>query len=602
MDWQLERAELREHVSHLQDELAESHAEREELESRAQALTDRLSQTVAPSLSMSLRLEAEQREWRRKQREGREREARQALLIHKLQNKVVEYRDRCQGLEQRLKSEERQLHYRERRIRDEHSDSLESALIRLEEEQQRSIGLVELNSLLRAQVSQSGQVNEALREDLQKLTSDWSQAVEEADQRESEWQREKESLTSHIGQEQVRLMSLWSSVVTLRRHCHTLKTATDRDLWELRAEFSRLSSPLLSPSDARPPPSGCSSSAPPLSSTLLVPTSSSASAPNFHSTLGTFSLDELAEGEGEDTNSSYHDTSTSPDPGTKGSSELSSLLSVLAQAETALRWRHQELQEAEVAVRRLGEERSALEHTVTRLHTDTEELQTEEQQTRQELTHTRQQLASETEGASCLRIQLEQMERREEELKRENDRLRREREREEEQRSELERERQKRVQAELLESAQLSERESRCRQELLGLQGALEREQLDRARTEGEAADARDALLKSRERVLSLSSSETQLKRELEESRDRLEKMAALNQGLVRDKREISAHTLQADLQLSEAQSQVQALETDVINLRRQIKSQLLEVAEARWVRGQSPAPEREAPNRQRKI
>ena len=47
-----------------------------------------LTQSLDPPLTVSLRLESEQREWRRKLREGREREARQALLIHKLQNKV----------------------------------------------------------------------------------------------------------------------------------------------------------------------------------------------------------------------------------------------------------------------------------------------------------------------------------------------------------------------------------------------------------------------------------------------------------------------------------------------------------------------------------
>ncbi|CDQ92099.1 unnamed protein product [Oncorhynchus mykiss] len=135
--WKEERAELRAEVSRLQNELAESHAERLELESRAQALTDRLSQSLDPSLCVPLRPD---RDLRRKMREGREREARQALLIHKLQNKVVEYRDRCQGLEYQVKTGERELLKRERRIRDEHSDSLESALIRLEEEQQRWVG------------------------------------------------------------------------------------------------------------------------------------------------------------------------------------------------------------------------------------------------------------------------------------------------------------------------------------------------------------------------------------------------------------------------------------------------------------------------------
>ena len=52
--------------------------------------------------------------------------------------------------------------------------------------------MVQMNSLLREQLGQLGQINGALREDLCKLTSDWSKAVEEAGQRQSEWQKENE--------------------------------------------------------------------------------------------------------------------------------------------------------------------------------------------------------------------------------------------------------------------------------------------------------------------------------------------------------------------------------------------------------------------------
>ncbi|KAM6934111.1 rootletin-like [Xenentodon cancila] len=216
--WQQQKVELEQEVCRLQEELAESRAEREELESRSRALNDRLCQTVSPLLGISLHEEEEQRRWRRKLRDSREREARQALLIHRLQNKVVEYRDRCQRLDLQLQDERAQLLNNERRIRDEHSDSLESALIRLEEEQQRSISLAETNSLLREQHSQSEQDNQVLREDLQGL----KRAVEEAEQ------REKESRRGHVGQEQERWLSVWRSVVALRRHCHTVKTAADR--------------------------------------------------------------------------------------------------------------------------------------------------------------------------------------------------------------------------------------------------------------------------------------------------------------------------------------------------------------------------------------
>lgn len=44
--WQDERAELRAELSRLEEELAESRADRLELESRAQALTERVSEHV----------------------------------------------------------------------------------------------------------------------------------------------------------------------------------------------------------------------------------------------------------------------------------------------------------------------------------------------------------------------------------------------------------------------------------------------------------------------------------------------------------------------------------------------------------------------------
>lgn len=55
------------------------------------------------------------------------------------------------------------------------------------------MGLSEVNVLLRSQLSQSTEANDALRDDLRKLTADWSKAVEEVMQKEIEWQKEKEA-------------------------------------------------------------------------------------------------------------------------------------------------------------------------------------------------------------------------------------------------------------------------------------------------------------------------------------------------------------------------------------------------------------------------
>lgn len=222
--WQRERAGLQMEVCRLQEELAESRAQKDQLESRSRALTERLVQAVALGPS----LDEEQRGWRRKIRESQEREARQALLIHRLQNKVMEYRDRVQILENQVQEEHSQLISTEQKLRDEQSDSLESALIRLEEEQQRSGALANTNALLMEQLSQLKLSNTTHREGLKKLTADWIGAVEEAEQQEADLQLERESGSAVRGQQQVALLSLWKAVVVLKRHCHSVKTASDR--------------------------------------------------------------------------------------------------------------------------------------------------------------------------------------------------------------------------------------------------------------------------------------------------------------------------------------------------------------------------------------
>ena len=56
----------------------------------------------------------------------------------------------------------------------------------------RSASLADANTLLQEQLSQSEQINQCLRTDLEKLTSDWTKAVEEAEQRENDLRRERE--------------------------------------------------------------------------------------------------------------------------------------------------------------------------------------------------------------------------------------------------------------------------------------------------------------------------------------------------------------------------------------------------------------------------
>ncbi|XP_069634663.1 centrosome-associated protein CEP250-like [Haliaeetus albicilla] len=109
----------------------------------------------------------------------------------------------------------------------------------------RCENLAEVNTLLQEHLEEANEVNSALKEDVGKLTVDWMRAREELELKESEWRGERELYDSYLRGERSRLLSLWRQVVTFRCHFLEMKTATDRDLSELKAEQMRLSGSIL---------------------------------------------------------------------------------------------------------------------------------------------------------------------------------------------------------------------------------------------------------------------------------------------------------------------------------------------------------------------
>ncbi|XP_058248634.1 centrosome-associated protein CEP250 isoform X1 [Hemibagrus wyckioides] len=625
--WDAERVELKAELSRLEEELAESRAETEELRSRSNVLSERLSQTLDSSIS--LHWDSEQREWRKKLKEGRERESRQALLIQKLQQKVKEYRSRCEHLQHHLMAEEREMRVRERILQDERSDNLETTLIRLEEEQQRSVTLVEVNALLRSQLSQSAEANQALQDDLKKLTADWSKAVEEAGQKEIDWSKEKEVLSRYLESERSRLMSLWSRVVDLRRQCHAVKTATDKDLWELKAEFTRLSStflslsvrPALSPHPPPPPPQPPPPPPPPLYTSgpmTLAELDHDVNTEKLKSRIDELtaiikSQELVRQREEEAMKNSirkeemeqelqqekyremerqleyvtqaliklYRSLGSQRSNGHKRifpdlavfSDDLHSILWVISEIESAFQWEHKELQAAERKSEGLRMETESLQQQISEFKNEKVDLQKQASLMAVELKQTQSLLNSEKETALSLKRQLDESEHRGEELKKSNVRLIQQRERADEERNELERERQRRMEAELVENARLCEQQSHARIELHTLKVVLEQEREGKAIAEKELADTRDALAKARESLLSLSSTHTMLQRENSDTSDALEKMATLNESLTRDKRELSARSLQLEEEVTECQLQLQHLKSDVASLQKELNA-----------------------------
>ncbi|GAA6096625.1 centrosome-associated protein CEP250 [Tachysurus ichikawai] len=630
ISWESERAELKAELSKLEEELAESRAETEELRSRSNVLTERLSQTLDSSISLCW--ESEQREWRKKLREGKERESRQALLIQKLQQKVKEYRTRCEQLQHHLMAEEREMRVRERILQDEHSNNLETTLIRLEEEQQRSVTLVEVNALLRSQLSQSVEANQAQQDDLKKLTADWSKAVEEAGQKEMDWRKEKEVLSKYLEAERSRLMLLWSTVVGLRRQCHAVKIATDKDLWELRAEFTRMSSTFLSLnvlpafSIHSPPPPPLYTSGPMTLAELDHDVNTEKLKSRIDELTVIIKSQELERQRQEEVMKNsikkeekerelqqekcremerqlesvtqalrklYRFLGSQRSDGHKKhfpdfdvvSDDLHSVLWVISEIESTFQWGHKELQEAEGKSHRLRMETESLQQQVTELKNVKEDLQKQDSLVALELKQTQSLLNSEKERALSLKRQLDESERRSEELKKENVRLIQQREREDEERNGIERERQRRMETELVENAHLCEQQSRARIELHTLKVALEQEREGKAIAEKELADTRNSLAKARESLLSLSSTHTLLQRENADTCDSLEKMATLNESLTRNKRELSARNLQLEEEVTECQLQLQHLRSDVASLKKELNAVSEENTELRALR-----------------
>lgn len=79
------------------------------------------------------------------------------------------------------------------------SAELETALFRLEEEQQRNASLHQINSVLRSQLDEATNANQSLTSDIHKLTQEWQRTREELDWKEGEWREEEQVRIIDLG-------------------------------------------------------------------------------------------------------------------------------------------------------------------------------------------------------------------------------------------------------------------------------------------------------------------------------------------------------------------------------------------------------------------
>ncbi|KAJ7382567.1 hypothetical protein OS493_034203 [Desmophyllum pertusum] len=267
---------LQSEVSRLEDLLAATRAERDEIGSKYMAVSDKFEHYIKggtspgsagysslaagdPSMSdsnlvqqvsyLKSKLEEEHSNYKRKLQAYQDGQQRQAQLIQKLQQKVLQYKRKCGELEtsvnesksseetakKKLQSATETLKEQDAKLKDsedEHSSDLENSLIRLEEEQQRGASLQHVNNMLREQLEQATSANQQLTLDIQKLTSDWNKAREELEARDEEEQ-------AYFANEHVRLMDMWKTMNNFRRQFNEMKSATQRDLSSVRADVTK---------------------------------------------------------------------------------------------------------------------------------------------------------------------------------------------------------------------------------------------------------------------------------------------------------------------------------------------------------------------------
>lgn len=99
---------------------------------------------------------------------------------------------------------------------------------------------MQVNSILREQLEESHQTNEALTADLQKLTNDWEQLREEMIVKEDEWKDEEQAFNDYYSNEHSRLLGLWRNVVSVKRMFSDVQSSNERDLLKLRSELTNI--------------------------------------------------------------------------------------------------------------------------------------------------------------------------------------------------------------------------------------------------------------------------------------------------------------------------------------------------------------------------
>ncbi|XP_055617320.1 rootletin [Toxorhynchites rutilus septentrionalis] len=108
----------------------------------------------------------------------------------------------------------------------------------LDEERRRCEKILVENSCLRQQLEESHRTNEALTNDLQKLTADWESLRDELQNKEDEWKEEEQAFNDYYNNEHTRLLKMWRDVVNVKRMFKEMASTTKMELGRMHLELT----------------------------------------------------------------------------------------------------------------------------------------------------------------------------------------------------------------------------------------------------------------------------------------------------------------------------------------------------------------------------
>ncbi|XP_071552290.1 LOW QUALITY PROTEIN: uncharacterized protein [Panulirus ornatus] len=229
-------------VRRLEDMLAASRAERDTVSIRYNALSDHVAD--------------EWQEYQKRLEYFHEVHRKQTTLIDRLANKVREYRGRCREFEGRVadtarirENTERELETlnlalttAEERLRAseaQHTFDLETALVKLEDEQGRCESMSNQIGNLKEQLAKMESTVTQITDERDKTQLALKRLTDEVKAKEEQWAVESQQFNNYYISGHKNLLDLWREIGSVKRTFSEVKHLTSRDLTELRGDLDR---------------------------------------------------------------------------------------------------------------------------------------------------------------------------------------------------------------------------------------------------------------------------------------------------------------------------------------------------------------------------